>query len=91
MNSAKNANEMNIVFPGPGTYNQSVIKENSKSILSNYGSFGGQSIGKEVRHLGPPKKALNTPGPGNYQLPSDFGHYQNKSIDGSALEGSKVA
>merc|ERR1711879_620338 len=44
---SKLKDEVNVVFPGPGTYNQNVVKENSQSILSNYNSFGGQSIGKQ--------------------------------------------
>jgi len=47
--SSKLKDESNLVFPGPGTYNQAVVKENSQSVLSNYNSFGGQSIGKQER------------------------------------------
>jgi len=32
MNSAKNSEELNMVFPGPGSYNQSIIRENSRSV-----------------------------------------------------------
>ena len=49
------------------------------SILSNYNSPGSQSVGKAKRDLcglGPEK----TPGPGKYMLPSDFGHYQSKTL-----------
>jgi len=31
---------------------------------------------------------MKTPGPGSYQLPSDFGHYANKDV---GQEGSKVS
>lgn len=81
-----------MVFPGPGSYNQSVVKENSQSVLSNYGSTLGQSIGKEVRPLGPGKKEkFVTPGPGNYQLPSEFGHYTAKEGGSTIIaEGSKA-
>ena len=78
-----------MVFPGPGSYNQAVVKENSQSILSNYNSFGGQSIGKQHRPMITEQKGkVVTPGPGSYQLPSDFGHYANK--DGNLMEGSKA-
>lgn len=76
------------MFPGPGAYDQGIIKENSRSILSNYVSPGVQSIGKQFRHLGKEEPLMPTPGPGNYQLPSEFGHYRNKN--GTSLEGSKA-
>ncbi len=31
---------------------------------------------------------MKTPGPGSYQLPSDFGHYQGK--DAVLVEGSRA-
>ena len=46
---SKLKDESNLVFPGPGNYNQAVVKENSQSVLSNYHSFGGQSIGRQER------------------------------------------
>jgi len=84
----KNIEERSIVFPGPGAYSQGIIKENSRSILSNYVSPGGQSIGRQQRNLGKEEPLMPTPGPGNYQLPSEFGHYRNKTSN--SLEGSKA-
>jgi len=46
---SKLKDESNLIFPGPGNYNQAVVKENSQSVLSNYHSFGGQSIGRQER------------------------------------------
>jgi len=85
----KNIEERSIVFPGPGAYNQFVIKENSRSIVSNYVSPGGQSIGKQPRNLGVDESTIPTPGPGEYRMPSEFGHYMNKQ-GGVSLEGSKA-
>ena len=71
--------ERHLVPPGPGAYRQHIIKEgNYQSILSTKLSPGGISIGKGGRDL--TKITNTTPGPGNYRMPSDFGHYENSKI-----------
>lgn len=50
---------------------------------SNYQSTGVRSFGKTARieiRKAKERKALQTPGPGKYQIPSDFGSFNSKKF-----------
>jgi len=59
--------------PSPFVYSPNKISLKSKSI--------GGKIGTEQRHsfIDDMKRHKKGPGPGNYQLPSEFGHYKQFS------------
>jgi len=64
--------------PGPSDYSiQNTIEPDGIYLLSNMKSSGRRSILNQKREL---VLAGNkdTPGPGEYQKPSDFGHYGSK-------------
>jgi len=67
------------VNPGPGNYSP---KNNlNEDIYSLYKSFGKTLFGKDERKALEDKlyKNVEYPGPGNYQVPSDFGKYDPPS------------
>lgn len=60
--------------PGPGNYFMGMLKTNLNT--SQHSSTNG-TMSKELRISftdGMARKSV-APGPGNYKLPSDFGHY----------------
>lgn len=64
-------------IPGPGSYNHSVIRDDgAKAILSNKISIRNIRFGQSKRNWIDLKN--QTPGPGQYRLPSDFGYYKSK-------------
>jgi len=70
-------------IPGPGTYNPSDVEScNNSYILSNYRNGGNVKfikprINTNLRSKTPMNERANTPGPGSYILPSDFGYLEN--------------
>lgn len=60
--------------PGPGDYTINTIEADGRYVLSNMRGSGRRAImdGKRVLKLDGNKE---TPGPGTYRQPSDFGHY----------------
>ena len=73
--------------PGPWTYNvDKGFLKNSK-ILSTCKSSGSIIIGATERKDGLPVK--NTPGPGSYRLPSDFGYYDTPRANSKAMTSDK--
>ena len=64
--------------PGPGSYNETNNLSNSgKYISSRNTGFGKRLFDKEKRVNDIIRKAVRNgnPGPGSYQMPSDFGQY----------------
>jgi hypothetical protein len=64
-------------IPGPGDYNPSdQIGGTSQYLLSNFKSYGTRKYMPDatLSSRGPPPAKSETPGPGTYQAPSDFGH-----------------
>ena len=61
--------------PGPGTY-----KTNGEFLsgypLSQYKNQGSRKFNNSQREFFG-KKNINTPGPGSYRLPSEFGYYES--------------
>ena len=62
--------------PGPQDYLNKTIEPDGIYLLSNMKSSGRRSFlhGKRKFKLDPSANA-ETPGPGTYRAPSDFGHY----------------
>lgn len=62
--------------PGPSSYSPNKVSLHSKSIGGSIGTSLRQSFIDSIR------KRVVCPGPGNYKLPSDFGHYRKVSSMG---------
>jgi len=62
------------ISPGPQDYTNDIIKAEGIYFLSNMKGSGRRTFLKGNREF---KLAdnKNTPGPGSYRIPSDFGHY----------------
>jgi len=75
-------------FPGPGTYREvDCMSESGKFISSNYKSPGSMRYKGDSR----PKRGLaasqaNTPGPGAYGAPSEFGNTQKHFLKNMLLQ-----
>ena len=66
--------------PGPGSYESlGDIDPNGKYFDSRFKCSLVRTFGQEDHHS--PKHRSETPGPGNYRLPSEFGHYLARSAD----------
>lgn len=55
------------------------INETGNYFVSGYKSSKCRTFSHEMRKT-LSTGSFNTPGPGNYKLPSEFGHYQAKNI-----------
>ena len=65
---------LRMVGPGPGAYDPKTnISKDGAYFVSNIHSTQCRSFGKEVRSHSVHR--LQTPGPGSYRVPSDFGFY----------------
>ena len=66
--------------PGPSTYSPRIQNAHNPAVYScsKYRSVASRNFGKDARVLYKHKEADATPGPGAYQLPSEFGHYRSK-------------
>jgi len=65
--------------PGPGNYQYSKVTDINKTgsyFVSKFRSNLARSFGGSPRKTGQLGYFENTPGPGNYRLPSDFGEYK---------------
>lgn len=67
--------------PGPGHYPTVVsLDRNGVYFLSKFQSSGCRRFGRESRaSVSTRGSQLNTPGPGSYRAPSEFGYYQAKN------------
>lgn len=67
--------------PGPGAYTLKVgIGDTASSFLSTFTSPKTRTFYHSDRKtIDIPKHIMNLPGPGNYKLPSEFGHYESKN------------
>jgi len=76
-------------LPGPAEYVSKIsIANTSGQFLSKIPTPAGRTFYHFDRDtLKIPNSARNTPGPGNYRLPSDFGHYESKN---AKRKGRKV-
>ena len=66
-------------LPGPGDYDPSdQIGGTSQYLLSNFKSYGTRKYMPNTQHSsrGPAPTKSETPGPGTYQAPSDFGYLE---------------
>ena len=63
-------------FPGPGNYDSKPLM--GKIFNSKFRSYSGASILGKIKDI---DSRSNYPGPGSYQIPSDFGIYQSKDAD----------
>ena len=66
-------------IPGPGDYDPSdQIGGTSQYLLSNFKSYGTRKYMPNTQHSsrGPAPTKSETPGPGTYQAPSDFGYLE---------------
>ncbi len=68
-------NKMKSDCPPPGTYefSKSSLSPDGRYPLSKMENVKVRKFGSSLRTSLADKK--DTPGPGNYRLPSDFGHY----------------
>eukprot|EP00828_Plagiopyla_frontata_P015215 TRINITY_DN1977_c0_g1_i2.p4 TRINITY_DN1977_c0_g1~~TRINITY_DN1977_c0_g1_i2.p4 ORF type:complete len:162 (-),score=20.31 TRINITY_DN1977_c0_g1_i2:81-566(-) len=68
------------IAPGPGMYNpKNDIEKGGEYVLSKYQS----NLGKTMPHCyrkNPKLTNQETPGPGSYRLPSEFGFYEDKNL-----------
>jgi len=55
-----------------------LINGEGKLFLSRFKSSLGRSIGLKVKDCSIPK--FDTPGPGSYRMPSEFGIYESKNV-----------
>eukprot|EP01015_Nassula_variabilis_P014701 TRINITY_DN2218_c0_g1_i8.p1 TRINITY_DN2218_c0_g1~~TRINITY_DN2218_c0_g1_i8.p1 ORF type:complete len:257 (-),score=50.47 TRINITY_DN2218_c0_g1_i8:90-860(-) len=77
--------------PGPGQYDQmQTIDKNGNYFVSKFKSSMCRSFSHATRK-GLGMNAANSPGPGQYRLPSDFGYYQAKNFqdEGNRYAGKK--
>lgn len=71
--------EKNEGVPGPGQYFKNQEFTMSDHLSSTYKYQGPRSFAKSTRDTFY-KKNVDTPGPGSYRMPSEFGYYESKSI-----------
>ena len=70
-------------MPGSGSYNpQNDLSNEGKYVLSKNQSAGKRKflLGRRLSFTEFSAKRSQTPGPGSYRLPSDFGHYDEKPV-----------
>lgn len=66
-------------MPGPGTYNpDGGMNKTGSYFLSKFMSSLCRTHYHYDRNTLLVGKSVQTPGPGNYRLPSDFGYYEAK-------------
>ena len=69
-------------LPGPGQYDpKPSINDTGSYFLSKFRSSLVRTFGK-VERVSPENRKIfnNTPGPGTYRAPSDFGYYQARDL-----------
>lgn len=64
-------------IPGPGQYNPSDTCSNGMYLLSNFKNYGTKKFKQDTK-MGTLKtnKNMDTPGPGTYMPPSEFGYLE---------------
>jgi len=74
-------------FPGPGSYVVSGEFLKGNTVESKYVYCGARKFTQSRREIFE-KIKFQTPGPGEYRMPSEFGYYE-KVRNGSVIEESK--
>lgn len=70
-------------LPGPGSYTpRDIFSKSGQYFISKYSSSGARTFVRSNRDTFQLPNASNqTPGPGSYLQPSDFGVYESKKIN----------
>mmetsp|Transcript_6729 Transcript_6729/g.11989 ORF Transcript_6729/g.11989 Transcript_6729/m.11989 type:complete len:291 (+) Transcript_6729:201-1073(+) len=67
--------------PGPGKYSPNLeIQANGTYFLSKFKSSMCRTFPHSPRSSHKTARSIDTPGPGSYRLPSDFGYYDSKNV-----------
>jgi len=84
---SKRFDELKAGNPGPGTYEApKAIEEDGSYFVSKFRSSFCRSFSHAMRKNASMTSFENTPGPGSYKLPSDFGHYESAKVQTTATK-----